>query len=317
MNLRPPIADELFADRDAFRNAMQLFPRCLEIIPYLQQRQSDKTVEKVLEELQAEGTDRRKRQLAAIRWYLQLMLSQCEHNWFQEVAKGTSNYLTLLDQIEIHRREEPVSIVTFNYDTLLERALPSVGVNLDQIGQFIGYGSYKVFKVHGSINWAREIESPRLVMSFSDQYGAVNEIIERSPAITFGQRFIKTNQVPICNNGETPLFPAIAIPVETKTHNSFECPADHIEHLRVLLPDTRKILIVGWRGMEAHFVKLLRERLKQDASIPTMIVSSNGESAASIGNRLKAQIPIDFVAAHVEGFTGFVTNRTVESFLKG
>jgi hypothetical protein len=98
---RPPLADELFADRPFFVGAMKDFPKCQPIIPYLQQRKPNQTVEHVLEGLQVESIKRpeRARQLAAVKWYLHFMLWECERQW-DEVAKGITNYKTLLDQIE-------------------------------------------------------------------------------------------------------------------------------------------------------------------------------------------------------------------------
>jgi hypothetical protein len=318
---RPPVADKLFDDRPEFLNVAARYPRCLEIMTELQNRQEGKSVEQVLQEIQTDATTREKKQLGAIRWYLHVMLSKCEDRWFNDVAKRNTNYLALLNQIERRReKKETVCIVTFNYDTLLERALPSVGVNIPRVGDmghYVRNESYRLFKVHGSINWAHEIDTPLEGMNWLEDENSVNAIIEKTPELAIGRRIVVTDQQPIRNSGGTALFPAIAIPVETKTDNYFECPDYHIELLESALPLTRKILIVGWRGMEAHFVKLLRERLKKDASIPTMIVSSNGESAAKIGNRLAAEIPIQFTATNAQGFTEFVIRRTVEDFLKG
>src|SRR3989337_761360 len=98
---RPPLANELFDDRPLFVDAMSRFPRCQAIIPYLRHRSEDVSVEAVLEKLQAEGEEypERYRQLAAIRFYLHFVLWECERRW-NDVAKGVTNYKTLLDQIE-------------------------------------------------------------------------------------------------------------------------------------------------------------------------------------------------------------------------
>ncbi len=54
-------------------------------------------------------------------------------------------------------------------------------------------------------------------------------------------------------------LPAIAIPVMRKT--TFECPKLHLKALRDNLPKATRLLIIGWRATEAHFVSPLRESL--------------------------------------------------------
>jgi hypothetical protein len=53
-----------------------------------------------------------------------------------------------------------VCIVTFNYDTMLEAALPTVGLNIRSIGDYVAGTKHKVIKLHGSVNWGREVAPP-------------------------------------------------------------------------------------------------------------------------------------------------------------
>jgi SIR2-like domain len=111
-----------------------------------------KTVEHVLETLQNEGkTDpERQRQMAAIRFYLQLVIWQCEHQWDTTVAYGITNYVALLDQL---RRTEnmPVLLVTFNYDQMIEQALRTVNIPISDLSHYIQHDTFKLFKLHGSV----------------------------------------------------------------------------------------------------------------------------------------------------------------------
>lgn len=63
------------------------------------------------------------------------------------------------------------------------------------------------------------------------------------------------NQV---NTFATPIVPAIAVPVQTKTEDTFEWPTGHRAYLETLLPSVTKILIIGWQAREAHFLQMLR-----------------------------------------------------------
>jgi hypothetical protein len=60
-------------------------------------------------------------------------------------------------------------------------------------------------------------------------------------------------------------IPAIAVPLATK--DSFECPADHVEMLRRLLPGVDRLLLIGWRASEAQFVEMLKSLLPREVSI--------------------------------------------------
>jgi hypothetical protein len=313
---RPPLANELFADRPRFIQAMRTFYKCQPIIPYLQQLIPGQTVESVLERLQSEAAERpeRARQMAAVKWYLHSMLWDCERQW-EEVANGITNYKTLLDQIESSRKyDERVCLVTFNYDTLLDKVMPTVGIHLTQISDYIRNDTYKLIKIHGSTNWAREVDSTLEDISKPNVLNFVHQLIDKTPEIKVSRRFRVVEDQPISKQGETYLFPAIAIPVETKTESHFECPDEHMAALKAFLPSVTKILVIGWRGMESHFVEILKQHFKSKVAIPVTVVAGNKQEAVEIGKRLNGAFPITSNAAD-SGFTQFVTRREGEAFL--
>ena len=142
---RPPLANDLFSNRKGFSDALQQFPQIQPILPHLRLRQANLTVEQVLESLQAEAADYPVgiRQLAAIRFYLHCMLWECMDNW-RTIHNGVTNYKTLLDLI--NRRlaaYRSVCMVTFNYDTMLEDALPVVGVKISTIDDYLSHPTFK------------------------------------------------------------------------------------------------------------------------------------------------------------------------------
>ena len=51
------------------------------------------------------------------------------------------------------------------------------------------------------------------------------------------------------------LLPALAVPLRTKA--TFVCPPDHIEKLRSELSKVDRIVSVGWKAGEPHFLDLL------------------------------------------------------------
>ena len=269
---RPPLASELFLDLGFFAEALSRFPDCHPIVPYLQNVQERQTLETVLETLQTEAeTDvERKRQLAAVRFYLHFVLWECERRW-SDVVGGITNYVTLLDQLRRSCGGDTVCLVTFNYDRMIENALLSIGIRTDSLPQYISHDGFKLFKLHGSIHWGREVDTAITDMD-RNVWQIGRDLIQKADELKISDRFCMVTEHPIGKIGDIPLFPAIAIPVETKL--IFECPNDHLECLRALLPRITKILIVGWRGTEYHFLDLLRESLTRKVS--TLVVARDG-----------------------------------------
>ena len=113
--------------------------------------------------------------------------------------------------------DESVCLVTFNYDTLLEDALPAVGLRLDSISSYISaHPRYVVIKLHGSVNWSREVDAPTDFLTQSGGHGVRNELIKRAAQLEVSSRYVQENpySTGLCD-GKV-VFPAIAIPVEKK-----------------------------------------------------------------------------------------------------
>ncbi|MGA3061852.1 MAG: hypothetical protein ABSD90_01350 [Methylocystis sp.] len=314
LDSRLPLATELFLDLELFTGWVANFPQCKPIIPYLRSIPPGVTLEHVLENLQEEGkTDpERLRQIAAIRYYLQCVIWECENRW-NSVAHGITNYVTLLDQLRRSRTtSDPVLLVTFNYDRMIESTLSSVDISIRELPDYIRHDSFKLFKLHGSVHWAREIENPVANINEMNNWNVANNLISIAPDINITDRFRIVDHHPTGKVGDIPLFPAIAIPVETKIN--FECPSSHLDCLRAFLGKVTKVLTVGWAAQEQHFLKLLREHLTEE--IHVKVVAGNipdGEQALDrvrgAGIRLIAEPP-------AAGFTEYAVSREAELFLK-
>jgi hypothetical protein len=159
---RPPLANELFEERENFAVVLTRFKRCHPIVPDLRHLAPDHNLEQVLERLraQAEHYPEARRQLLAVQWYLQFILWDIDDKW-ETVHRGVTNYKTLLNQIApLRKHGQRVCLVTFNYDRMLDWAMPTVGVTIAQLKDYVANEDYKVIKVHGSVNWARLVEAP-------------------------------------------------------------------------------------------------------------------------------------------------------------
>jgi hypothetical protein len=308
---RPPLADQLFDNRPLFSSTIEQYPACHPVITYLLTHYVKSSVEQKLEYLQAEssGYAARISQLAAIRFYLRHMLRTCTDNWLTE-ARGLINHKTFFDQIQHHGRPaEGVCVVTFNYDTIIERGLASIGVTINDMAHYTRHANYKLFKLHGSVDWMREIDDIASDFYRPDWGVALeNRIIEDAATLPISQRYVY--DVELQNR---PLFPAIAIPVEHKS--DFECPEDHVKVLQEAIPRITKIICIGWRATEEPFLQMLRERLKSKVKL-LAVTESKDTSLATIDNISNARIPIEFSVASEKQFTEFVATRGSEEFLK-
>ena len=306
---RLPLAAELFLPEGLFAECLARFPKCKAIVPYLLSPKSG--IEAELEKLQreAETYPERTRQLAAVRYYLQDMISTCQAQWLSVAPGGVTNYFALID--ELRRVPEKALLVTFNYDCLIENALEAFGLKMTQMQDYTRDKEFNLFKLHGSVDWARQIHSP-VDLAKKDGHELVAEVIEMAPSLNVSDQIRIHRARPLAKDETNmPLFPAISIPVETKT--TFECPKEHLEHLCDQLGKVTRILIIGWRAAEKHFLALLKQHLRGKVRIEA-VLGSDADALAAINQFTNAQI------AHVGqptsyGFSDYVGNHEAERFL--
>ena len=318
---RPPLANQLFENRPLFANTIQLYSACEPIIPRLRNHHGE-TVEAALQDLQekADGYSRGPAQLAAVRYYLVHAISNTQRLW-SNVACGVTNYKTFLDQIERTRRgHEKVCLVTFNYDTLLEEALADFDFRIGDLDHYIdGHSFYRVFKPHGSINWVRLVDAPIINPEETNSLILDRELIGKARELKLSTAFRMADPQTRNRIDGKPLFPAIAIPVDKKS--LFECPQEHIDQLATILPEVTRLLLIGWRATEAHFLELLRKRLTPGIRLYT--VAASEMEAVNINKALETALPGIFAGstpdvgpnAYESGFTYFLLSRRAESFL--
>jgi hypothetical protein len=309
---RLPLANQLFENRPGFVSAMERFGRCLPLVPLLR---TNTPVEQQLAtfQQQAKTFPERHAQLLAIRFYLHFSLWECQRNWL-DLHRGITNYATFLDGIERWRfeKDERVCLVTFNYDTMLEQAMQQVlGRTFNDFSQYASDAKYKLIKLHGSIDWGHDALTPTGKRDATD-------LIEWAERLTVSEQYRKVTQHPMVFDDGSRGFPALAIPVEKKSE--FACPLEHIQALAQVIPSITKIITVGWRATEDHFLKMLRAPLTglQD-DVDLMIISGNDAGMRETAQNLKIGEPNTQRkrALMATGFTGSINNiGHLEIFLR-
>jgi SIR2-like domain len=310
---RPPLAAELFYNNDIFSQPLRQYWECNPIVPYLRDIPSG-SFEEQLDKLQEESrTDPiRIKQLTGIRYYLQDMLFQCENHWSGQ-TRGITNYLTLMDQLRrASATNGPIILVTFNYDRLLDQALHHFGVHIKGIDDYISNDRIKLFKLHGSINWGKRIESPLFQdIGVRNPNEIAHEIIDKSPVITISDNYVfEDGQYPFTKSNGLPVYPALAIPIINK--QSFECPIEHLDQLNRVIGKTKRMLVVGWRGTEKHFRDLIKSNAPGEIEVES-VCGTRDYSTEPLNNIQNHGISISGTP-YDGGFTEYVKNREAERF---
>jgi hypothetical protein len=316
---RPPLAAELFLDSNgAFRDIVQNYRKLLPILPHLRRPSNGRSVEQELESWEAEASEdpERKRQLFSVRYYLHDLLLRISDEWLRQTS-GVTNYVTLLDQIRhVNTAGEAVSLVTFNYDLLLDRALLSFDYKQkDPENEFDAHPIFKLLKPHGSVDWARYIDiTPNTKLG-------IEQIIERADSIRLTNKYLRANATDPHQmfKFDRPVVPAIAVPVQTKTEDTFEWPQSQCATLEQFLPSVTKVLIIGWQAREAHFLSKLRLAHPRPKLTHLMVVGRNARDADATLNHLIEEIGPHAAKFYLgqEGFTQFVLNHEGKAFLAG
>ena len=312
---RPPLSKELFDDRPPFNEWLNRFRwRIGSVLLDLRNAPEVSSVEHELERLNEEAQTHPERhwQLAAVKFYLLYMIQGCEGEWANNPQIGATNYASLLGQIQTHRAGERLCLVTFNYDTMLEDAIQVVGIRIESLSDYIASDDCKIIKLHGSVNWAREVKTSIGDVGSRDVFSIANILIDKVTELDISSEYRMINDYWITmKDPKRVFFPALAIPFETK--KNYECPSEHVEALERCILEVTKILIIGWRATESHFVSLLCEKLR--ANVQIMTVAENRDKATESNQRIQEAGIKGMYLASDFGFSDFLKHHEVAKFL--
>jgi hypothetical protein len=106
-----------------------------------------------------------------------------------------------------------------------------------------------------------------------------------------------------------PGHPPVAIPVEIKSH--FECPREHLDFFCEHLKKTDRLLLIGWRATETHFLDLLAEHLP--GHVRALIVVGSETEAVNIGRTLESRLKTGKIELTFEVFPGGFSSLIVKN----
>lgn len=301
---RPPLTIELFAPK--FGYALERFPKAAAVVNRLRRLSDGRTLESELEALQVEADEMpaRREHLAAVRFYLQEVLHRCGSGW-HHYAKAT-NYVDLLDQLELwrHRTGDSVLVVTFNYDQMLEKAFEIVpGRALHHLDTYVAGDDYRVIKIHGSVTWVHPVRFAGLPLDNE------TDVVDHASKDGFevDDKFI------VNDSPGGAFFPALALPMLTKS--GFECPAEHVDAMRDWMRRVDRVLMVGWRAAEQHFLEVWRKEIPANLQWIAAVAPGTG-AAESLANLEAAGIKVDRAEPMDETFSSFVHKGSINKLLQ-
>lgn len=325
---RPPLAAQLF-QHERFSEFFTRYRECVGLFPQLDRAARSTGIEQRLAELVKQGASDSvvREQLVALRFYIREVIATTVVKW-QEITRQADNYADLLDRIDYWRRrtqpEQQVALVTFNYDVLLDDATSGLQYfrqPFKSMTDYIGRDEYKLLKLHGSTNWLR------LISGTAYRQHSYAEAIE----------FARNNQIPapsgtdivtsdeVASLGQRPLdIPAVAIPVQEKSASSFELPKTHMDMLLRCIDATTDLIVVGWRGMESHFLELWHSKTPPEFApsgpphLKRVLIVDKDDGGQGVATQLRT---VGLMEAEMrvlaEGFTGFLSGDQLEPFLSG
>ena len=329
LDRRPPLTNGLVSDSNLTRAVLQKYPRATPVYDYLNREIKGSSWGDKAQSL--EGSLRRYQSLAhanplvtshmsAFRFYLRDLLFDASKNVVQQRSRVT-NFVTLARECVQWSRETGriVCFVSFNYDPLLEWGLQQVDrfepLNL---ADYVAGPNYYVVKPHGSILW----NWPDTSQEFGYDIQALSHAIEdgdpdnlpNPPIITSAT---STNLVSVGAAKRYSYYPAIALPYDTG--KNFVWPKEQDDLFadpKLLTTETTfssgifgRVLSIGWRGSEPHFLERLRRLLAPSADFWT--VTQGDRSHDEVVDALKSLSPYAGVVYREGGFSTFLDDKAL------
>lgn len=218
-------------------------------------------------------------QLLSFKFYLFEVIQSSQKNVIS-FNQANTNYTRLLTLLQIGEFDKKMglSLISFNYDTLLDIAYSQVYPNYS-INSFEDYinNPIRLYKPHGSLNW-RNRHNYRGVggmIKMKDRIKILSSETERK-SLTDGRILTKYNDHYELE-GQDVDEPMISLPYKEKTIFTF--PEAHKKALIEDISRVTHIISIGWRGTEQHFHDEIISKIPKVNKIKLFNVSGSGNEA--------------------------------------
>ncbi len=319
---RPVLAEDIFTDSAPVRDALAAYSGVDQLSSTI--RASAKGLEDHLLELSRSTQTFRQRGIKEMPLYLRRLFTS-----ISDYTKDPINYKALVQRLFDNSGFDQVTIVSLNYDLLLDRVL-----ELDDFGgAFDSMEAYDrpnihphllYVKLHGSIDWAwrlpgfdpsrvREIVARTSHQATIDAYRDLIHGATDWPADLGDPGIVGPGDL---FDGDAPLYPALAIPTG---EYEFICPKAHVKTLRQFLPTCSNVLVIGCSARDQRFLELLNSHLH---IVLNLVIVDQGEPATTqLRKRLFEHVPTLRISeqhnlqTYDTGFSGFLRRDGLEGFI--
>jgi len=230
------------------------------------------------------------------------------------------HHLTENDNLEF-------GLISFNYDTMLDKAVQEHGASLHNLAQ---YFKHRLIKPHGSVNWLFEPDNS--TMPTLERANSIVDRIAHLP-VAFSAFFmpvpLKNLQVMNPNDKELNhldlmyderfgwqyFLPSVVLPMTGKVYG-IQCDGLHQQlksNLEQLLARASQVYIVGYTCRDSIIQEVLRNSLSP--TVPIVLVGCHHQTCNQLGQYLSTIVELpNPIALYDKGFTNFVDEYITGSF---
>jgi hypothetical protein len=331
---RPPLTNGLVTDTQMTKEILKKYPAATAVYDFLDRETKgsqwgDKaqSLEEALRRYQSRAVSNPRvvTQMTAFRFYLRDLLFRAATNVVEE-RSGVTNYVTLARECIQWARETSriVCFVSFNYDPLLEWALQEID-GFDPLGMpnYSSGPDYYVLKPHGSILWnwpdvTQVFQNDNTAMQYAIDDGKPQDLVDPEISISASPVYRVKGQA---TGHEHCCYPAIALPFDrdkvfvwpTEQDNLFADAAAVIGGRTFSNGVFGRVLSIGWRGSEPHFLGRLTRLVSPTADLWT--VTQGDSSHDEVVDALRGVLPGTGVVYRENGFGGFLDDMALSSAL--
>jgi hypothetical protein len=312
----PPLTSELVSS--AYGDVASQFPASKPAIFRLQRALRDRPdtlIEAEMSALVNESATRPEvgRHLVALRYYLSEVIEREASAWWKTL-NGFTAYGELLDRLGVWRSMsgEPVALVTFNYDVLLDESVVAQAGDwqLNKFESYIRRPDWRLYKLHGSTNWSRIATTGELPGGNNNPASVIASITD--DVIEGGRLELRRWREGAPDDFFEVAAPGIAVPTDLK--RTFCCPQPHVEALARDLGETDRLLIIGWQASEPHALELIRQTPIRQIAVCDVNESGARPVAGKLGEggvAARFWAALDFL-----GFTDMLQSGWLEQWLE-
>lgn len=220
IDYRPPLMDDIFKENDFYLDIRKKYSNLNGLIAVVRARMKNgKTFEEVITDIRNSKKEREqfKKEIPELKKYIAELFVNLSYKNKDIVG----NYHALFRNMRTACSD--CMVVNFNYDYLAQKAISDVyGINYDNLNDYLS-DEIKLVHIHGSVLFSKNRKGEIKLEKELDDVAIEN--------------------------------PSITVP--TTKSKYFSCPKNHEEALKEYLKIANVVIIIGWKGREDSFAKLL------------------------------------------------------------